>query len=141
MSNTPETIYLIPGECLLHGPDSLVWSDDPAPDEHCDPAEAVKYVRADVLEQAQAKVAELEEWAAQRPNAHDRDLRIEYARWADGIGPSSGAFILRKQAEAVEVIANKLEGMNLTRPDEFLRSNAQRLRQQADEAEKAGGKK
>lgn len=41
--STPETIYLIPGE------DGLVWCDDPAPDEHCDPSQAVKYVRADRL--------------------------------------------------------------------------------------------
>lgn len=44
MSDTPETIYLIPGE------DGLVWCDDPEPDEHCDPEESVKYVRADVAE-------------------------------------------------------------------------------------------
>ena len=53
--------------------------------------------------------------------------------------PTSAPWLLRKQAEAVEVIADKLEGMNLMRPDEFLRSNAERLRQQANEAERAGG--
>lgn len=48
-------------------------------------------------------------------------------------------WLLHKQAGAVEVVADKLEGMDLMYPDEFLRSNAQRLRQQADEAERAGG--
>ena len=73
--STPEIIYLIPGEDLDGAP-AMVWCDDPAPDEHCDPAEAVKYVRADTLpvvtdngkvnvgliaenERLQARVAEL----------------------------------------------------------------------------------
>ena len=48
----------------------MVWCDDPAPDEHCDPSEAVKYARADYLSDARAlaidnarlreRVAELE---------------------------------------------------------------------------------
>lgn len=54
MTNTPETIYLIPGE------DRLIWCNDPTPDEYCDPADAVKYVRADVHQaiiDRQAKLA------------------------------------------------------------------------------------
>ena len=43
--NTPETIYLIQGE--YDGEDGLVWCDDPAPSHDHDPAEAVKYIRAD----------------------------------------------------------------------------------------------
>ena len=46
MTETPETIYLIPGEDSDGAP-CMVWCDDPAPSYACDPAEAVKYVRAD----------------------------------------------------------------------------------------------
>lgn len=45
MTNTPETIYLIPGEDVDGAP-AMVWCDDPAPGEGMDPAEAIKYVRA-----------------------------------------------------------------------------------------------
>ncbi|MDY6797931.1 MAG: hypothetical protein SVX28_04160 [Pseudomonadota bacterium] len=40
MTDTPETIYLIPDA------DGHVWCDDPAPGEGMDPDEAVKYVRS-----------------------------------------------------------------------------------------------
>ena len=43
--NTPETIYLIQGE--YDGEDGLVWCEDPAPGVGIDPADAVKYIRAD----------------------------------------------------------------------------------------------
>ena len=46
MSDTPETIYLIPGEDVDGAP-CMVWCDDPAPGEGMDPADAVKYIRAD----------------------------------------------------------------------------------------------
>jgi len=46
MTETPETIYLIPGEDVDGAP-CMVWCDDPAPSYACNPAEAVKYVRAD----------------------------------------------------------------------------------------------
>ena len=46
MTDTPETICLIPGEDVDGAP-CMVWCDDPAPSYACDPAEAVKYVRAD----------------------------------------------------------------------------------------------
>ena len=46
MPDTPETIYLIPGEDV-DGHMGWLWCDDPAPGEDMDPAEAVKYVRAD----------------------------------------------------------------------------------------------
>ena len=48
MYETPETIYLIPGEYE----EGLVWCDDPAPDSCSDPDDAVKYVRADIHESA-----------------------------------------------------------------------------------------
>jgi hypothetical protein len=35
---------MIPGEDDEFGP-THYWCEDPAPDEHCDPADAVEYVR------------------------------------------------------------------------------------------------
>ena len=54
MADTPETIYLIPGEDVDGAP-CMVWCDDPAPSYACDPAEAVKYVRADVHQELVAE--------------------------------------------------------------------------------------
>jgi hypothetical protein len=48
MTETPETIYLIPGESW-DSPEGFCWSDCPAPGEGMDPAEAVKYIRADII--------------------------------------------------------------------------------------------
>ena len=45
MSDTPETIYLIPGEDI-DGVMGHLWCDDPAPSNDHDPAEAVKYIKA-----------------------------------------------------------------------------------------------
>lgn len=42
MTDTPETIYLIPGEDV-DGRMGWLWCDDPAPTNDHDPAEAVKY--------------------------------------------------------------------------------------------------
>ena len=56
MSETPETIYLIPGEDVDGAP-AMVWCDDPAPGEGMDPADAVKYVRSD---QAEDRIEALE---------------------------------------------------------------------------------
>lgn len=50
MTETPEIIYLIPGEDV-DGARCMAWCDDPAPYYGCDPAEAVKYVRADKQEE------------------------------------------------------------------------------------------
>lgn len=55
MSDTPETIYLIPGEYE----EGLDWCNDPAPSPGMDPAEAVEYVRADVYH---ALIAERDGW-------------------------------------------------------------------------------
>lgn len=113
------------------------------------------------LEQAEARVAELEkagrmlsfsEWKKhlEREDVQEcghvvyrspAEKSLLYAKYRQSCEQNLDSLILRKQAEAVEAIANKLEGMNLMRPDEFLRSNAERLRQQADEAEQAGGEK
>ena len=74
--STPEIIYLIAGEDI-EGYPGMVWCESSAPSDHCDPEEAVKYVRADTLpvvtdngkvnvgliaenERLQARVAELE---------------------------------------------------------------------------------
>lgn len=46
MKQPPETIYLIPGEDI-DGQLGWLWCDDPAPSNDHDPAEAVKYIRAD----------------------------------------------------------------------------------------------
>lgn len=54
MTETPETIYLIPGEDVDGAP-CMVWCDDPAPSYACDPAEAVKYIRADVHQELVAE--------------------------------------------------------------------------------------
>ena len=49
--STPEIIYLIPGEDI-EGYPGMVWCESSAPSDHCDPDEAVKYVRADIHESA-----------------------------------------------------------------------------------------
>jgi len=81
--STPEIIYLIPGEDI-EGYPGMVWCESSAPSDHCDPEEAVKYVRADTLpvvtdngkvnvgliaenERLQARVAELESFINQAP--------------------------------------------------------------------------
>jgi len=48
--STPEIIYLIPGEDI-EGYSGMSWCESSAPSDHCDPDEAVKYVRADTLPQ------------------------------------------------------------------------------------------
>lgn len=61
MTDTPETIYLIPGEDVDGAP-CMVWCADPAPSYACDPAEAVKYIRADKHQEIidrQAKAAKM----------------------------------------------------------------------------------
>ena len=44
---THESIYLIPGS--YDGEQCYVWSDDPAPGTEDNPADAIKYVRADLV--------------------------------------------------------------------------------------------
>ena len=61
MTETQEIIYLIPGEDVDGAP-CMVWCDDPAPSYACDPAEAVKYIRADKHQEIidrQAKAAKM----------------------------------------------------------------------------------
>lgn len=94
--NTPEIIYLIPGEDLDGAP-AMVWCDDPAPSYADDPDEAVKYYHFNEVERLRARVAELE-WACQRYIDVGADSFIEDAM--DSL--DSQPFILLKQAEAVE---------------------------------------
>mgnify|MGYP006397577989 FL=1 len=71
MTDTPETIYLIPGEDVDGSP-CMVWCDDPAPSYACDPAEAVKYIRADKHQEIidrQAKAAKMGMDAAKKSAA------------------------------------------------------------------------
>lgn len=56
MTDTPETIYLIPGEDVDGAP-CMVWCDDPAPSYACNPAEAVKYVKAESAKAIERDVA------------------------------------------------------------------------------------
>lgn len=61
MKQPPETIYLIPGEDL-DGQLGWLWCNDPAPSHDHDPAEAVKYIRADKHQEIidrQAKAAKM----------------------------------------------------------------------------------
>lgn len=64
------------------------------------------------------------------PAGHKIGQLLEFER------PAVEAFILRKQAEAVEDMWDKVNPDN---PGRSLRDEAQRLRQQAAEAERAGG--
>lgn len=61
MTDTPETIYLIPGEDI-DGRMGWLWCDDPTPTNDHDPVEAVKYIRADAHQEIidrQARAATL----------------------------------------------------------------------------------
>ena len=98
MSDTPETIYLIPGEDIDGAP-CMVWCDDPAPSYACDPAEAVKYIRADkhqeiIDRQAKAarmgmdaakKSAHIMEESAKKMRAESNPAVIESERAANAI--------------------------------------------------------
>lgn len=80
----PETIYLIPGE--YEGEHGLVWCEDPAPDEHCDPAEAVEYVRVDSVAHLKVDALVRQRNWAYKLNHHfyakmvERSYQIERAR-------------------------------------------------------------
>ena len=49
--STSELIYLIPGEDI-EGYPGMSWCESSAPSDHCDPDDAIKYVRADIHESA-----------------------------------------------------------------------------------------
>jgi len=71
VTDTPEAIYLIPGEDVDGAP-CMVWCDDPAPSYACDPADAVKYIRADKHQEIidrQAKAAKMGMDAAKKSAA------------------------------------------------------------------------
>ena len=88
--STTEIIYLIPGEDI-EGYPGMVWCESSAPSDHCDPEEAVKYVRADTVERLQARVAELEAEEEGAKEAfgviaeHNEALRKEVKRLEGGI--------------------------------------------------------
>lgn len=98
MKQPPETIYLIPG-MDIDGSLGWLWCDDPAPSYDHDPAEAVKYVRADkhqeiIDRQAKAakmgmdaakKSAEIMERNAKRMLAESSPEVIESERAANAI--------------------------------------------------------
>jgi predicted nucleic acid-binding Zn-ribbon protein len=106
------------------------------------------------LQQAEARVAELSEKSDRLSYAivhsltdkqQDRFAR-QFAELQDAIAASSSvAWLLRKQAEAVEAATNEHEIKSPTDDSKCysvaLRDYAKRLRQQADEAERAGGEK
>lgn len=98
------------------------------------------------LANSEARVAELE-----KDNEHQRERR-NAAR--DCINKMNGPWLTRKKAEAIDEAARELMPRIISTPDdpmpefnaacemcgEFM-DYAQRLRQQADEAERAGGEK
>lgn len=94
MSDTPETIYLIPD--YDEGVLGHVWCDDPAPGTGMDPEDAIEYRRADVedteLAAAKARIAELEK--ALEP----------FARWyLHGVCPSKQ----ERQSAAAALLKDK----------------------------------
>jgi hypothetical protein len=105
------------------------------------------------LEQAEARVAELSELASEAHDLFEGILDGSYEPDSFTSQPykfalledSSRSWLLRKNAEAVEVAADKYGsiGDSPFRKELFLtlKDYAQRLRQQADEAERAGGEK
>jgi DNA polymerase III delta prime subunit len=153
VTKTPETIYLIHGG--YDGEQGLVWCDDPAPDSYCDPAAAVKYVRADVA-------MELRRLASMRSRAQVTELVTALRDAADIIladanteqnygslcrignvldKDSSAAWLLRQKAEKLDEVAKLvLDAGDLATVAsiyEGLMSNAASLRQAAAEADKA----
>ena len=61
MTQTPETIYLIPGEDFEGGP-CMLWCDSPAPGHGMSADDSVKYIRADKHQEIidrQARAAKL----------------------------------------------------------------------------------
>jgi len=75
MTETPETIYLIPGEDVDGAP-AMVWCDDPAPGEGMKPEDAVKYVRAGSASAIERDVA-----FRQRDNAYEQLDKIRL-KWS-----------------------------------------------------------
>jgi len=90
------------------------------------------------LEQAEARVAELED-AASWCEAENGDMQSLMALVGVVERGNSQSWLLRKQAEAVEKAAKRCTPKGL--PLSSILGYAQRLRQQADEAERAGGEK
>ena len=120
MSDTPETIYLIPGEDVDGAP-AMVWCDDPAPGEGMDPAEAVKYVRADVRDVVQRKADNCEQEARQwRQEARTQSAIVaeiyEAVTGKKGEpGDWNGAVPVKERIEELETMVKVFRGCIETR--------------------------
>ena len=135
--STPEIIYLIPGEDI-EGYPGMSWCESSAPSDHCDPDDAVKYVRADQVERLQERVAEL---YSALDNVNERladgcKLSGDEINDVDAALLNTGceAFILRKQAEAVHGLILKLGIYCESDPIEIVQEEVERLRNEADQA-------
>lgn len=104
MTDTPETIYLIPGEDVDGAP-AMVWCDDPAPGEDMDPEEAVKYIRADKHQEIidrQARAAKMGMDAAKKSaGVMERSARKMLAE--------SNPEALESEREANAVLTDRIE--------------------------------
>jgi len=100
--------------------------------------------QTELLEKLVARVAELE-----KDNDHQRERRNAARDCIKKMQKEQDALILRKQAEAVDSMAEELKQSNRYEKPEFKRGMAtaygfatgaaERLRQQADELDRAGG--
>ena len=99
MDKAPETIYLIPGE--WDGEAGMVWCDDPAPSHDHDPAEAVKYVRAE-----SAKATERDVAFRQRDLAYKQRDEAEL-KWSQARQESRD---LRERIEELETMVKVFRG-------------------------------
>ncbi|RKR79226.1 hypothetical protein [Marinobacter nauticus] len=127
MTETPETIYLIPGEDIDGAP-CMVWCEDPAPGEGMDPADAVKYIRA-----GSARAIERDVAFRQRDLAYRQRDEIEL-KWS-----KAGQQLRESQMEAdrVKKLAEKIRDIAIDSPA----SNNMQLiyRLACQQAEHAGG--
>ena len=148
--STPEIIYLIPGEDI-EGYPGMVWCESSAPSDHCDPEEAVKYVRADKYdylaeseqrmisqmaeenERLQVRVAELERQAAQ--SSDDEDARFNQVVFlVDALRQSTHGKEVVEQASGNQIMDVELR--DYLEDSGLLPVSCERLRSKAD---KAGG--
>ena|SRR5690554_3961383 len=115
MTETPETIYLIPGEDI-DGQLGWLWCDDPAPSHDHDPADAVKYVRADKHQEIidrQAKAAKMGMDAAKKSAAEmERNAKMMLAESRPEVIESERAAnaILTDRVEELETMVKVFRG-------------------------------
>ena len=128
--STPEIIYLIPGEDIEGYPE-IVWCESSAPSDHCDPDDAVKYVRADTVERLQARVAELERQAAQ--SSDDEDARFNQVVFLVGaLRQSTHGKEIVEQASGNQIMDVELR--DYLEDSGLLPVSCERLRSKADKA-------